>query len=481
MLLGLLAWAASSCSSPPSGPSQGSKAGSFTGGTRISADSPFRAGCNGGTQPGTNFINAEVEPYVASDPTDGNHFIVSFQQDRWGNGGSNGVLTAATFDGGKTWTRATVPVSRCGGGTAANGGGYERASNPWVTISADGKAYLAAIAFDVSAGSDGSTVILVSRSDDGGRTWGDPATLVHDRDFNVLNDKVAVTADPTDPSRAYVVWDRVTGLTQTDAPGSGPALLSILSNGTWSAPATIHDPGLNLQTISNQLVVLPDGTLVEMFLLLANLPNQLPDNGSIQVIRSQDHGATWSAPIEVAELRVVPVTDARTGVPVRAGAFIPEIAVDPLSGALFVVWEDGRFGNFTTEAVALSASVDGGRTWSSPRRINGDSSVPAFEPTVRVGKSGVVAVLYEDLRHLQSGNGTFLATYWLATSSDGGASFTEQQQGSDFDLSEAFFGPSYFLGDYQGLAATADGFLPVLAATNRGNTENRTDLFAGPF
>src|SRR4051812_16389101 len=34
-----------------------------------------------------NYPDSEVEPHVAVDPTDPNHLIASFQQDRWNDGG----------------------------------------------------------------------------------------------------------------------------------------------------------------------------------------------------------------------------------------------------------------------------------------------------------------------------------------------------------------------------------------------------------
>ena len=38
-----------------------------------------------------NYPDAEVEPYVAVDPTNPRHLIGSVQQDRWNDGGANGL------------------------------------------------------------------------------------------------------------------------------------------------------------------------------------------------------------------------------------------------------------------------------------------------------------------------------------------------------------------------------------------------------
>ena len=87
------------------------------------------AGCLG-DQPGsgTNFVNSEVEPWMSVNPADGpdndgiegDNLIAGWQQDRWRNGGSRGLVTARSLDGGATWTlNADTKSSICTGGTAA--------------------------------------------------------------------------------------------------------------------------------------------------------------------------------------------------------------------------------------------------------------------------------------------------------------------------------------------------------------------------
>jgi hypothetical protein len=55
---------------------------------RVSAPSLFTA-CNIGG-PGTNYVNAEVEPWVATNPKNPTNLIGVWQQDRWNNGGAHG-------------------------------------------------------------------------------------------------------------------------------------------------------------------------------------------------------------------------------------------------------------------------------------------------------------------------------------------------------------------------------------------------------
>jgi len=53
--------------------------------------------------------------------------------------------------------------------------------------------------------------IVVSRSEDGGLTWGDPATLVLDTSPTAFSDKGSITADPNDGDFVYAIWDVLSG------------------------------------------------------------------------------------------------------------------------------------------------------------------------------------------------------------------------------------------------------------------------------
>jgi hypothetical protein len=413
---------------------------------RVSGDSPFTPACNEG-QSGRSFRNSEVEPFVAVDPTDPLHLIGVWQQDRWSNGGASGNLTAVSFDGGETWSIGSAAFSGC------TGGDYERATDPWVTITPEGVAFQIALAFDATSSRN---AILVSRSDDGGRAWGAPVTLIEDTDPDVFNDKCAITADPLDPTRVYAVWDRITGLLEPTMPiGTGPTLFARFTGTEWEPARAIYDPGLDAQTLGNVIVVLPDGTLVDVFNQIEGFSGD-DATRRIGLIRSTDQGLTWSAPVFVAPLR--PAGVVVDDVFLRSGTELVSIAVDPSSGALHLVWEEGSFSGGARDGIAMTTSLDGGLTWSAPRQIGQDREVPAFLPTVAVAPDGVIAVTYYDL-----GDDVIA---WLLTSTDGGATFSERPLTGSFGLRHTRLGDFYFLGDYQGLVARtagAGGFLPFFS------------------
>jgi hypothetical protein len=448
---------------------------------RVNASNNLAPGCGGSTS-GTLYVEAEIEPHVAVSPADARVLIGAWQQDRWSGGAAQGVLGAYSADGGNSWTPlaagAGPSFSRCTGGTAANGGDYERATDPWVSIGPDGTAYMMALAVSGGTFSVGSlSAMRVSRSTDGGRSWSTPATLIRDGPL-AFNDKNALTADPTDGSYAYAVWDR---LTPAD---TGPAWLARTTDGglTWETARPVFDPGVGNQTIGAVVAVVTAGaqrgTVVLLFTQIDGSGSATPRT-RLRALRSTDQGATWSGPVEVADLRAVGTFDPQTRLAVRDGALLAQIAAAP-DGSLVAVWQDARFTGGQLDGVALSRSTDGGLTWSAPVQVNRIPTTAAFIPQVTVRGDGLIAVSYYDLRSDTADPATLGAEVWLAVSDDAGVTWRETRVAGPFDLALAPSARGYFVGDYHGLVASGTRLLPFFAITT-GVAANRTDVYARPL
>ena len=443
----------------------------------VSVPSPFAADCDGGPQLGTLYRNAEVEPHLAVNPAKRRNLIAVWQQDRWSSAGADGLLTAYSRDGGETWKHpASPPFAHCQGGDAANGGDYERVTDPWVSFGPTGIAYQIAL-----AGNNlflGRNAVLVSRSRDGGATWGPVKTLIADDGPLLANDKETLTADPTDERFVYATWWRYD---LRDGRNAGPTMFTRSTDRgrTWEPAREIFDSGSGPldQTIGNQIVVKPNGDLINAFILITGPP---PDLRYV-VIRSQDRGRTWASLSTIAQLDSFPVTtDPRDGALIRGGEVIPDIAVDPRRGKrrLFAVWQDTVFNG--ESQIAFSRSRDGGRTWSAPARVSENPEVQAFTPAVEVSQSGEVAVSYYDLTYDSVASPSLDTDYWVARSTDGGRTFATRERVTpqSFDLSTAPATPGgYFVGDYEGLA-TAGSRFELLFAQTTGEPGNPTDLFS---
>ncbi len=463
--------------------------------TTLSAHSPF-ASCDLSGQSGTNYLDAEVEPWVAVNPQDLHNIIAVWQQDRWSNGGARGLVTAATHNGGVSWTRTFAHFSTCSGGTEANGGNYERASDPWVTFSPNGVAYQISLSVNLSA-STFATAMLVSRSTDGGSSWSEPVTLIRDTNPLRFNDKESITADPNDASFVYAVWDRSRFPSDAGKPAGNPhslrgdILFARTTDGgaSWEPARTIFKPQPNEATISNQIVVTPDGTLVDTFQLLKG--SGVNRTGySIAAIRSTDHGATWSAPMIIDQQVFQGAFDPDTGNPIRAEASVNDVAVGP-HGELYVAWQDSRFRG--VDGMVVAKSTDDGRTWSAPVPVNQTpTTIPladqqAFIPAIDVAGDGTVAVTYYDFRNNTPAPGVPTDYFIVHCHPSGAAGCTHAADWGDeahlagpFDIEQApaARGPTgFFVGDYEGLAHVGSTFVPVLTAVNDGQPTNRTDIF----
>jgi len=486
---------------------------------QVSEGSPFGALGDCGNFPGraegANFIGSEVEPWVAVNPTNPNNIVALWQQDRWSDGGSRGNVAGVSFDGGSTWQSVAIPnATDCPNGS--DKGPWERASDPWVSFSPDGTLHQMSLVFQADppedrSGGFGRNAMVVSKSMDGGLTWSTPITLVDDANPRLLNDKNSLTADPTDHHYVYAVWDRLT-ISAGDAispenvrPGRGKAYGVAIGRGfrgpiyiarstdggdTWEPARRVYEPGANSQTIGNQIVVQPDGAVIDFFSEILNFRNS--DGGAqfdvnLALFRSTDKGASWSPlarPIRASKIISNGVVTPDDLVPVRDASILFDVAVDPTSGGLYAVWQDARFSG--VDQIAFSQSTDGGFTWSTPVRIDktpGNASPlreQAFLPSVTVTNSGIVGVTYYDFRN-DNTSGEY-ADYWFIACDakvhdcTQAANWDEQRlTEAPFNYLNAPFARGLFLGDYEGLAATDSAFLAIFAQPS--NTDRASIYF----
>lgn len=446
---------------------------------QISGKSPF-VGCTADNVgvPGTNVPHWEVEPWLAVNPTNpANLVAVWFQDPSDLFRGGRGLVAAVSFDGGMSWKNVVIPgFTLCSGGIAHN------IFDPWLSFSPNGDLYVSGGGAGVRGnGNLGPPfTILVSKSTDGGVTWGPVVTLIEDK--NSFQDKESITADPADPSLAYVVWNVSLGAVMFARTTDGGQ--------SWEPARPIYNPPSYNLPIGNQIVVLADGTLVNFF---SEGQRQNDggagfhfDPGTLSVIRSRDKGVTWepNKPIQIAEIKTTQcsgstagfpcVTDPETGQLVRDAIIFFDVALDPNNGNLYLQWTDGRFSDFQFPSVAFSMSTDGGFTWSTPIKINQTpTNIPpgnqqTFGHSIHVAPDGTVGVAYYDFRFNDPSPG-LLTDYWLVHC-DAGADCTDPANWSDenrltsasFDMEKApSLGGSLFVGDYQGMASDGGDLLTV--------------------
>jgi hypothetical protein len=417
--------------------------------------------------------NSETEALLAVNPTDQRNLVAIWQQDRYVSGSSRGIAVGISRDAGRTWTQVPVPSLSC-----PNLPG--RTTNPWIGFAANGDLY--ATATVSSANSD----VLVAKSTDGGFTWSPATTLITGPRSATFNDKQTTTADPREPDRVYAVWNR-----RTFATNQHDIMFARTTDGgqTWEPARSIHAPQPGAGTVGSQIVVLRDGTLLNLFFVndlpIGSPPAPVPTD-HIRVIRSTDQGQTWSPPVTIADVRLnIPLLP-DSGVLLVAPGLVPDVAVDPITGAIYAVWGDASLGT-SGSAVGLSASYDNGLTWTTPQRINQTPDSPpagsgqAFLPQVDVAYNGTVAVTYYDFRNntAEAGNTTdyWMTTCWGPRCGRGTGHWDERHLAGPFDVGTAVssFGGA-FVGTYVGLTHRIGSFLATFVMTT-GDPTNPQDVY----
>jgi BNR repeat-like domain len=469
-----------------------------------------------------NYPDAEVEPNVAVDPTNPRHLIGSVQQDRWNDGGANGLTNVVSTTGGATWSLAAgqPQFSICAGAPSGSPGFFDRATDPWVSFSADGQvAYSISDSFNANGPAfGGASSIIISRSTDGGGHWQTPVTARLDTSTQVLNDKESVTGDPLVSANAYAVWDQLVSPNKNANPSAfvhsiafrGPALFSRTTDKgvTWSQGRVIFDPGQNDQTIGNQIVVPTTGpaagVLIDGMSLITNQGGKCPivflvnrsghpsncgkgATFTAAVIRSTDGGNTWSDARGIDTQQVASVSIA--GQAVRSSDFLPEFAANPVDGNLYAVWQDARFSPTGASKIAFSQSTDGGLSWSPVIRIDqSPGNTQAFLPQIHVASDGTVGLLYYDLENATAAQpgltDAFIAHCHSATSdcmnpaSWAAGGETRLSTSGSFDYLTAPNAGGLFLGDYAGLTSSGTTFKALFDMSQPIATTGRSDTFS---
>ncbi len=339
-----------------------------------------------------------------------------------------------SFDGGTTWASVQGP----------NPHGRTQGDDA-VVFDDDGRAFWSYISFSglgVDKPDDAANGIFVNRSDDGGRTWSEPATVVdHLNTIEPFEDKPFLTTGPD--GRVYVAWTRFTKYGTPDPAETSHIIFSLSEDAgeSFAMPFRVsEEPGDAVDSDGTLEGVVPVvGVEGEVYLVWSGPKGLVLDKstdggwtfGDDRVIGP--HPGGWDLEIDgLARTNGFPVT----GVDQSGG---------PFRGALYVNWVDDRHGD---PDVFVLRSDDGGDSWTSPVRVNSDAgsrAVQFFTWMAVDPVDGSVNIAYYDRSGLE-GTQTGVT---FARSTDGGSRFETIPIAIDaFETS-----PDVFFGDYLGIDA----------------------------
>jgi len=365
------------------------------------------------------------EPAIAVNPNNPNQVV----------GAAGGGWAAYSTDGGRTFTSV-----RPAGEDGRSGGDVS------LTFDDKGRLFLSFLSIQRNGlpgywgHGPGANGIYVRRSPDGGRTWDrEPAAVIawngEEPDVK-LEDMPRIWADTQAASphhgNLYIAWIEW----QID---KSIVLFSRSTDGgaTWARPQRIStkagfprdDNGAVVGIIGT---VAPDGTQYVIW----------NEGLNVTLAVSRDGGKSFEPSRPVFDVGP-PYFGGAAGIPgVSRAMGFPQIGIDGKSGTLLVTWSDFRNGDVD---VFIARSLDRGRTWTRPMRVNDDpvhSGADQFLQWMAVDPiDGSINVQFYDRREDPANRKTRVT---LARSTDGGKSFTNYAW-SD----EPFAGDNAFLGDYE--------------------------------
>jgi hypothetical protein len=281
----------------------------------------------------------------------------------WARGATrNGIFVRRSRDGGKTWDENAVSVF-----SHDSQPGIPFEDKPYIvadTVSQHrGNLYIGWTQFTLNA-SD----LIFSRSTDGGQTWTPPIKLNSapglPRDDNGALEGFDAAVGPD--GTLYTIWDDRAGIMMAVSHdggrtfthdrriiAAGPGYFGIagVSRSNGFPQIGIDPRGKDGQPPSAASGKSKGGKGGNLYVAWSDYTNGDVD---VFVSSSSNQGKTWSTPVRVN-------TD-----PIHNGddQFFQWMAVDPVSGAINLIFYDRRGGNADT-TVTLARSTDGGKTFSN--------------------------------------------------------------------------------------------------------------------
>src|SRR5437588_3124852 len=371
-------------------------------------------------------------------------------------------------NGGTNWGGVDLPLP-----PAQGSNGIDFGSDPTLAFDTRGNVFYGYIVIFFGNGNGvNSTEMAVSRSTDGGQTYPTVTFFSSEGGSSHFNDKPMITADTNlnSPFRdnVYIAWDAAAG----GSAGGGIRVATSTDHGTNFTVTRADDPSGPGRSIGASPAVGPNGELYVAW-------NDYVAN-AIAFNRSFDGGKTWGAQ-NIVSSKGFPFDIAIPAESFRGALVYPVLDTDrssgPHRGRLYCSWMDKTSAGTTD--IYLSYSDDEGAHWSARKTVADQLSilVDRFNHWMSVDPTtGDVNISFYDTRNDTTGS-RYLTDYYLAKSTNGGASFSspntrvstvssnEPDCGGIFPCSGINYGNQY--GDYEGLVSFNGTSYPIWTDSRR--------------
>jgi hypothetical protein len=397
-----------------------------------------------------------VEPSVAANPRHPRQLLAACQASPTAD--PQFIATYLSFDAGASWQNGGLPPQPAAGPAGDD-----------VTAAFDshGRGYLCATRAGHGsrpnpANPDANRAVYVWRTDDGGRSFSAPVTLLEGQYCD--HPWMAVGAGQTPSQRnVYVVWGAGASHSGLDLARSTDGGQSFEPPRRILAEATVPSAA----SAGPELATGPHGLVCAVCDWTTRQDSSGDMVGEVVAVCSTDAGHSFAAPVLLgSESSVIALPGG-----VEANS-TPAVVAAPQGDALYVAFVKHRPGASHSDIV-VTASRDRGRTWDKAVTATPADSVTYFQPNLAVDAAGRVA-----LSAFALANGRVNQVLLISRPAELRFQPPLQVTTTAFDprsptASGGKHG-AWWIGDYQGIASSAGAFHLVWNDTRTG----KLDLFA---
>ncbi|MGI8679447.1 MAG: sialidase family protein [Jatrophihabitans sp.] len=413
-----------------------------------------------------------VEPDIAVSPLNRNIAVAAAHDGRYPDGGAVGITYSWTHDGGASWHHQPVPAL-----TTSTGGRqpWARASDPIVAFGPNGDVYISTLLIAQTCPS----AVAVSRSTDGGETFAAPVLAHYSAACSVSDDKNTLIVDtsPTSPhkGRLYQFWTPFLTDIFGNPDGSPQALVYSDDHGaTWSAPISASAPHANTQNSTPMLK--PNGTLVDAYIDYGNQAQQNEETAFRHRESAERPAARAAAPVQPLIRTAISTDGGKSFHP--GGVVTKDLGPGPagIRCCLDSATSDPRTGRLYTAwnsndpSKVKLASSTDGVHWHAAVLVNRNHDSTHYGVNVDVAAYGGTVSVSYGLTNADIRTGRFAQQY-IATSRTAGASFgTPIGVGPRSNYAYAAQADGIFPGDYIGTAMTPGRLYTVWCISSKPTT-----------
>ncbi len=364
----------------------------------------------------SNLASFDGEPSLAVNPTNPDNIIAGwmryryFDQKLW-------IATRTSFDGGATWSNISfLPHIDTT---------YD-SFDVSIAFNTNGVAFLSFVDLVVN---DSAGTVFVTKSTDGGLTWGTPVTVFESTELpDIPIDRPWITIDNSGSIYDGTIY--LTAMSYCHYSGGTHHLYlktSTDNGNTWSTIKQVDDSSYGVGSLTISYGAVSVGANGKIYIAYYSYDTLVSPFLRTFVASTTDLGNSFQYNV-IANVFITVSSNYTNGY---------SIAASPTdTGNVIMTWVDDRFGDAD---IVFSRSTDGGVNWSYPARLNDDATnngIIQDRVWSYFSADGKYTAGWRD-RRLNGTGSSVPADIYLIYSLDGGNSFSQNFRVSDTSATHA--------------------------------------------